>query len=70
MRPKATTDLDDGSPAKSGDDFYGISASEAKSVPVGQTITTDLNYGISLGRLYHKILNAVHMEDTNMQRCR
>lgn len=59
-----TTDLDYGSPTESGDDFYGISASEAKSVPVGQTITTDLNYGFGLGRLYHKISNAVDMEDT------
>ena len=59
-----TTDLDYGSPANSGDDFYGISASEAKNVSLGQTITTDLNYGIGLGRLYHKIPNAVDMEDT------
>lgn len=60
-----STDLDYGSPAESGDDFYGISVSEAKSVPVGgQTITTDLNYGFGLGRLYHKISNAVDMEDT------
>lgn len=26
-------------------------------------MTTDLKYGIGLGRLYHKIPNAVHMED-------
>lgn len=59
-----TTDLDYGLPAESGDDFYGISVSEGKSVPVGQTITTDLNYGFGLGRLYHKISDAVDMEDT------
>lgn len=51
-------------PAKTGDVFYGISTYETKSVPGGQTITTNLNYGFGLGRLYHKTSNAAGMEDT------
>lgn len=60
-----TTDPDFGSPAESGDDLYGDSASEAKSVPIDQSKTTDLHYGFGLGRLYHKSsFKMAHMEDT------
>lgn len=51
-------------PAKADEIFYGVSTYEAKSIPGGQIITTDLKYGFGLGRLYHRLPKAVHMEDT------
>ena len=52
-------------PATQIDDvFYGISSYEAKSIPDGQTIPTNLNYGFGLGRLYHESSTSVGIEDT------
>lgn len=51
-------------PAETGDIFYGISTYEAKSIPTGRTLNTDLNYGFGLGRLHHKSSEAADMEDT------
>lgn len=44
--------------------FSGISCFEARTVLGGTTITTDLEYGFGIGRLYHKTPNASRMQDT------
>ncbi|KAL9043873.1 MAG: hypothetical protein Q9214_002953 [Letrouitia sp. 1 TL-2023] len=59
-----TTYLISRSPAASEDYFHGIFAPEARSGPVGHTMTTDLKYGFGLGRLHYTISNVADMEDT------
>ena len=48
-----TNDLDNRSPHEIGD------------LPIGQTMRTGLSYGFGLGRLYHKLPEEAHMEDSD-----
>lgn len=45
-------------------DFIRTLASEVESLPVGQTMTTDLKYGLGLGRLCYEYSVEADMEDT------